>query len=57
MNPIDAVMSRTFCGHQFGKMLFASIITTFIVNFNFVANKILAAQLFGKNAMAGIENV
>jgi|GEM_PF-3144858 len=57
MNPIDAVMSRTFCGHQFGKMLFSSIITTFIVNFNFVANKILAAQLFGKNAMAGIEIV
>lgn len=50
-------MGKTFCGYQFRKMFFASVLTTFIMNLNFIADKILATQLLGKNAMAGIEIV
>lgn len=57
MKFIDAIVGKTFCGQQFTRLLFAAVVTTFITNLNFIADKIFATQLFGKTAMAGIEIV
>lgn len=57
MKIINAITGGTFCGHQFMRLLFAAVSVTFIMNFNFIADKILASQFLGNNAMAGIEIV
>ena len=57
MKLIDTITGRTFCGHQFIRMLFFSVFITALSNLNFISDKILATQLLGKDAMAGIEIV
>lgn len=47
-------MSKTFCGVQFKKMLFSALLILFAENLSDIINYILAAQIFGDNAMAAV---
>jgi len=50
-------MSKTFCGVQFKKMLFSALLIMFAENLSDIINYILAAQIFGDNAMAAVSLV
>lgn len=50
-------MNETFCSVQFKKMVLSSLIMMITFSFSGTASFILAAQLFGDNAMAAVNLV
>ena len=50
-------MSKTFCGVQFKKMLFSVLLMMIAFSLSSTADFILAARLFGDNAMAAVNLV
>ncbi|MBE8951361.1 MAG: hypothetical protein SR3Q1_12375 [Quinella sp. 3Q1] len=50
-------MKETFCGFQFKKMVLSSLIMMITFSLSGTASFILAAQLFGDNAMAAVNLV
>lgn len=50
-------MNETFCGVQFKKMVLSSLLMMITFNLSGTASFILAAQLFGDNAMAAVNLV
>jgi len=50
-------MNDTFCGFQFKKMVFSALLIMFAENLSDIINYILAAQIFGDNAMAAVSLV